>query len=90
MCQGGRVGVLNIVKDVDKAFRRKGRKGLESGRGTAFWKKRKSFGKVLVLRMLGWGFVRRRRKGAANRTTERKKRPEKRAFEADEAGFQGL
>ena len=53
MCQGGRVGVLNIVKDVDKAFRRKGRKGLESGRGTAFWKKRKSFGKVLVLRMLG-------------------------------------
>jgi hypothetical protein len=88
--QGGRTGVLNVAKDVDKTFHRKGRKGLESGRGTAFWKKIKSFGKVLVLRMLDWGCVRRRRKGAANRTTERKKRPGKRAFEADEAGFRGL
>lgn len=90
MYQGGRVGVLNTVKYVDKTFHRKGRKGLESVRCTAFWKKRKSFGKVLVLRMLGLGCVRRCRKGTANRTTERKKRPEKRAFEADEAGFQGL
>ena len=45
--------MLNVAKDVDKTFHRKGRKGLESGRGTAFWKKIKSFGKVLVLRMLG-------------------------------------
>ena len=53
MYQGGRVGVLNIAKDVDKTFYRKGRKGLESGRGMAFWKKRKSFGKLLALRVLG-------------------------------------
>jgi len=79
-----------MAKDVDKTFRRKGRKGLEPDGGTAFWKKRKSFGKVLVLRMLGLGCVRRCRKGTANRTIERKKRSEKRAFEADEAGFRGL
>jgi hypothetical protein len=82
--------VLKTAKVVDKPLHRKGCLGWESGRGTACWKKRKSFGKVLALRMLGWGCVRRRRKGTANRTTERKKRPEKGAFEADEAGFRGL
>lgn len=82
--------MLNMAKDVYKTFRKRGRKGLESGRGATFWEKRKSFGKVLVLRMLGCGCVWRCRKGTVNRTTKRKKRPEKRAFEADEAGFQGL
>jgi len=82
--------VLKTVKVIDKLARRKERLYQESVRGTAFWKKRISFGKELVLRMLGLGCVRRRRKGTANRTTKRKKRSEKRAFEADEAGFRGL
>jgi hypothetical protein len=45
--------VLKTAKVVDKPLHRKGCLGWESGRGTAFWKKRKSFGKALALRTLG-------------------------------------
>ena len=72
--------MLNIVKDVDKTFHGKGRKGLEPGRGTAFWKKRKSFGKVLVLRMLGWGVRSEAQKGCRKQNNGKEEKTRKEGF----------
>lgn len=35
--------VLNMAKDIDKTFRRKGRKGLESGKGYGILEEKKKF-----------------------------------------------